>query len=370
MGDDSDENESESDGGSVDDAEVAQKTAMIQRRGTRPSITGEKFVAKAGWAPPVHSKMPSQADQIREAISGSFLFSSLTHHQLCQVVDAFYGPIAVKPGVEVIQQGSLVDCGEPALFILESGRLDVYRRNGTEQASRVFTYDKVGQSFGELALLYNCPRAATVVASEPSVLWSIDRDTFNHLVKEGYRIVRERHQRLVESVDLLKGLTESDRLRLVDVIKLKTYSRGEQVLREGDVGDAFFMVEQGRAVAKKAGNVVREFGPHEYFGELALLKKGGKRAVDVFADSSPTVLAVLDADCFGRLLGFRNAALLARAKEYGLGDPSEPQPIVSPSEEMTNGSRPRTVSDSFFDRLLGPFCICSTMQHAPKEGAL
>ena len=41
-----------------------------------------------------------------------------------------------------------------------------------------------GEAFGELALLYNAPRAATIVAKTNCVLWQLDRSTFNHIVKD------------------------------------------------------------------------------------------------------------------------------------------------------------------------------------------
>ncbi len=43
---------------------------------------------------------------------------------------------------------------------------------------------KSGDAFGELALLYNAPRAATIKTDSDCILYSLDRQTFNHIVKD------------------------------------------------------------------------------------------------------------------------------------------------------------------------------------------
>jgi cAMP-dependent protein kinase regulator len=51
-----------------------------------------------------------------------------------------------------------------------------------------------GDAFGELALLYNAPRAATITADTDALLWSLDRETFNHIVKDASRKRREKYE--------------------------------------------------------------------------------------------------------------------------------------------------------------------------------
>jgi cAMP-dependent protein kinase regulator len=43
---------------------------------------------------------------------------------------------------------------------------------------------QIGEAFGELALLYNAPRAASIKAKTTGRLFALDRNTFNSIVKE------------------------------------------------------------------------------------------------------------------------------------------------------------------------------------------
>ena len=71
-------------------------------------------------------------------------------------------------------------------------------------------YDE-GDAFGELALLYNSPRAATITADTSCVLWSLDRDTFIHIVKDASRKKREKYEKFLERVKILETLEPYER---------------------------------------------------------------------------------------------------------------------------------------------------------------
>jgi cAMP-dependent protein kinase regulator len=112
-------------------------------------------------------------DLIRAALQGSagFLFSSLSPEELETVVMAMTEKNVI-PGETVIKQGDKGDY----FYVVESGGFSIFV-NGTKVASR-----GAGDSFGELALLYNCPRAATIQADTPGRLWALDRIAFRYMV--------------------------------------------------------------------------------------------------------------------------------------------------------------------------------------------
>lgn len=60
-----------------------------------------------------------------------------------------------------------------------------------------------GEAFGELALLYNAPRAATIKAKTDCVLFSLDRETFNNIVKDAARKKREKYEAALGKVEIL-----------------------------------------------------------------------------------------------------------------------------------------------------------------------
>lgn len=99
-----------------------------------------------------------------------------------------------------------------------------------------------------LALLYNTPRATTVKANEPSTLYSLDRGTFTHIVKDASMKKRQQYEAFLSKVELLKELDSYERNSLSDVLTSETYQPGQEVIRQGELGDKLYFVEEGEAV--------------------------------------------------------------------------------------------------------------------------
>uniref|UniRef100_A0A8C5SIC4 cAMP-dependent protein kinase type II-alpha regulatory subunit n=1 Tax=Laticauda laticaudata TaxID=8630 RepID=A0A8C5SIC4_LATLA len=223
----------------------------------------------------VHPKTDEQRCRLQEACKDILIFKNLDQEQLSQVLDAMFER-KVRPQEHVIDQG---DDGDN-FYVIEEGLYDIFvaRENQTHCVGR---YDNHG-SFGELALMYNTPRAATIVATTEGALWGLDRVTFRRIILKNNARKRKMYELFIESVPLLKSLEPSERMKIVDVIGEKTYQDGERIIAQGDKAESFFIVESGevkimiksKTITVKDANQEVEIARCEkgqYFGELALV---------------------------------------------------------------------------------------------------
>jgi len=304
------EEESEAEDDTMNDEEFERQQTLNAAKPRNVAVSAERTEVDPNWVAPVHEKTDEQKARLTTALLKSFMFAALEAEDLEKVIKAFVA-FPAEPDVVVIKQGAEVDSTEPALFVIEEGELDVYK-TGVE--APVFTYTKQGQSFGELALLYNAPRAATVKAKTKSTLWAIDRNTFNYLVKDAARQAKERRVKFLKDVPLLGSLQDEDLTKLADALEVINVETGKVVIKQGDLGSDFYIVELGTLVAKKGDETVLNYEPQSFFGELALLRDA-PRAATVETTSAARLLK-LDRPGFNRLLGKNlNADMEKRATE-------------------------------------------------------
>lgn len=208
------------------------------------------------------------------------------------------------------------------MFIVKSGQLRCFKNviNEKEEktALELLVY-KQGDVFGELALMYNVPRAASVVALVPSVCFVLDRRTFNNIVKNGAVQKREKFHEALQNIEILKTLEPYERDKICDCLKLEIFMKDQFVLRQNEEGNKFYMILKGEAKAFKEENgVVKEvfsYKTGDYFGELALLNNSQRQA-SIQIVSPMAKLVSLDSDSFKRLLGPLQPLLLRNQEKY------------------------------------------------------
>lgn len=210
-------------------------------------------------------KSDEQRRRINAAIHANFLFKSLEEDQFTEVVDAM-AEKQIPIGEEVITQGGIGDF----FYVVETGCLDVFvSRNGAPKV-KVTDYGPNG-SFGELALMYNAPRAATVISTQPCTLWALDRVTFRRILMENTSRKRRMYEEFLEEVTLLSSLEPYERHKIADALDTMTFADGDLVIRQGDFGDAFYIVESGDAVVTQTDDngvehVMNPLKKGDYFG--------------------------------------------------------------------------------------------------------
>lgn len=276
----------------------------------RASVSAEAYGewnTKKAFVAPMIPKSEEQKQRLKSCLQKSFLFSTLGQNDLMIVIGAMK-EVAAEAKQRIINQGDNGDF----LFVIESGVLDCIIKDKTDGKEKTVKTCEPGDVFGELALLYNCPRAASVEARQPCVLWQLDRDTFNNIVKEAAQKKRERYDAFLQKVPLLAGMDSYERSQLADALKSEEFAAGTVICKEGANGDSFYIIEEGTATATKAGAQVMNYAPGDYFGELALLRNQ-PRAATVTAKDSVSLLT-LDSRSFKRLLDV--SALLERSDRY------------------------------------------------------
>ena len=162
--------------------------------------------------------------------------------------------------------------------------------------------------FGELALMYNCARTATMIANaDDCSVFSLDRQTFNYIVKDNTVKRNEKYMNMLANVPILQTIDQYERAKILDACRHVEFDEGEQIIVEGDQGEEFLILLEGEAYATKClgfnkpATVVKEYLPGDYFGERALLHNK-KRAASIIAKSKVKCLS-LDRDSFNKLLG-------------------------------------------------------------------
>jgi len=160
-----------------------------------------------------------------------------------------------------------------------------------------------GSSFGELALMYNSPRAATVVAATDCNLWCLDRLTFRKILLGGSFKKRLMYDEFLKNLPLLSKLSTYDRAKLADALNTEFYNKGDVIIKEGDIGENFYFIEYGSALVLKESveKPLTTLTKGSYFGEIALLNDLPRQAT-VMANED-TKVVTLGKSGFQRLLG-------------------------------------------------------------------
>lgn len=244
--------------------------------------------------------------QLSELLKKHVIFSVLSEETIEELVLKLE-MVSVSMGENIVNEGEPGDCA----YLIYAGRVRVFHQaNGKPVTLATLSS---GDLFGDIAILRDDVRSASVRAADDVVLFRIGREDFQKLL-ERHAEIRPYFERLMQErsvTDFLRLATFLGQLpakqvmALLDKLEPRTYHKDEVIFRQGDPGDGLYIIRSGevRVVAQQIGdekllNYLRE---GDYFGERALILDE-PRTASVTA-TQETACFLLSRDNFETLVG-------------------------------------------------------------------
>ncbi|XP_059618801.1 cGMP-dependent protein kinase, isozyme 2 forms cD4/T1/T3A/T3B isoform X3 [Phlebotomus argentipes] len=242
-------------------------------------------------------KTHQSRELIKSAILDNDFMKNLEMIQIKEIVDCMY-PVQYAAGSLIIKEG---DVGS-IVYVMEEGRVEVSREGkylSTLSGAKVL---------GELAILYNCQRTATITAVNDCKLWAIERQCFQTIMMRTGLIRQTEYTDFLKSVPIFKSLPEDTLIKISDVLEETYYQKGDYIVRQGARGDTFFIISKGqvrvtiRLPDSQEEKFIRLLGKGDFFGEKAL-QGDDLRTANIICDSPDGVTClVIDRETFNQLI--------------------------------------------------------------------
>jgi len=249
------------DGPGAGEEDGRKRRRLMQKR---VAIVAEILATETNVEFKTVKKSPEVQEVIEGAVKNNLLFQMVSLPARKAIIDSMF-PHEVGPGETIIKQG---DENGDRFYVLEVGKCAVEVRG---EDGEIKHHDMTpGSAFGEIGLLYNTPRSATVKAKTPCRLWVMERLVYKGIVQAYSKRITDEMFYLMESIPALSVLSEEQRRLLAEAMEPMEFEDGDVIFRKGDKGDRFYLVKEGHVRILVGDRVVSKVSPGQGFGERAL----------------------------------------------------------------------------------------------------
>ena len=209
---------------------------------------------------------------IHNSLKTHFLFASLSEQDMASVYQnlKFF---SLPENEIVIKQGSL----GKRFYIIESGQVEVIRDN-----IRKVVLSR-GQTFGEMSLVTNAPRRASLITLKETKLWGLSRKGFNSALKAVYDKNYSINRNFISNLSIFAGLPNTTKDSLTRACIQHTYPDNFRIICENDHGSMLFILKDGNAVAKLGGIEKFRINPGDMFGESVVFNENTLITTSIFS---------------------------------------------------------------------------------------
>jgi serine/threonine protein kinase/CRP-like cAMP-binding protein len=188
-----------------------------------------------------------------------------------------------EPAGTIIYHQGNNDPDEHSFYVIEEGECEIIV-DGISIAT-------VTDFFGELSLLYNEPRAATIRTLTPCKLWYLERYSFEHAIATRLQDDLNATEDFLAKVPLLKGLNEQQLSALAGTMQPISCQKGQRIVEKGTPGNFLFLIRSGKVRCTDLSDGtylvddddgVLRLGKGEFFGERAFFLPGDNVRADAW----------------------------------------------------------------------------------------
>jgi len=283
-------------------------------------------------------KTEEESDWLLGCIKNNLLFQNMTQAQKSILVEYMYLE-TIEENTTLIKEGEEGD----KFYVVKKGNFNI-----TIEDKHINTCGK-GECTGDLALIYNAPRSATVTATEPAEVWCIDRNTFRKVLMEHHQKQTSLNIEFLKGVPLLGPLLQSELHLLDQALQEKSFEEGEVIFQQGDVGALFYIIKIGEVEGAIKGEKEESFilKAGDFFGERALLKNEPRAAT--MKATTNVICLWLSREDFAVLLGPLEDILSRQTEEYE--KPADKRKLISAAKSHDESAYPDL--DYFKDNTIG-----------------
>ena len=208
-----------------------------------------------------HNRNNQDAELIENCIKKHFFMKDLNEKARKEIIKEM-SLVSVQPNTYLFKQGGIGNY----FYILKEGSIEFISRNNSKNRKI-----KIGESFGELALLHGARRCETAKSLTESYLWVMERKNFRKIVDHITKMNYEENKNFIESIPILANIHYTQKTILCSFLYKENFQKGHFIVRKGDLANCLYIVKEGEVDCSLNGKVVRTLRKGDNFGERSIL---------------------------------------------------------------------------------------------------
>ena len=203
----------------------------------------------------------SEKEQIKKTLSQHFLFKDKSPDTIDLLVNKIE-IIKIPPNTNIYKEGEKGDY----FYLIKQGLIQI-----TSEKMQGKRFYKAGDTFGELALLERKKRAETASTVDYCLLYELDGKIFRDVVNTINKQELEDRLKFIELVPIFESMENVKLNSIASSMYKCTFDIGQNIFKEGDIGDSLFIIKFGEVDCEKNNKVIRVLKSRDIFGEYAVL---------------------------------------------------------------------------------------------------